>query len=1369
MQAEPNKNSGGFFWGQSGATVASDGKEGSSAGQAASFVANNPFSAPSVPAPAAAAKEEESAAPFGHVHFGVRTPEAASAERIRVEDSDSPFSPMSDQPPPPKEWDTGVPHETHSDSSVDLDAAWSDEDKDEYMNELRRTFTQRNPFLDGPDNLDGTGEAPTPLGGAGLSGLNFTTFVPLGSSESAQMGAAAAAAPSGMLWGAVGRQAAAASAAAPVQRRKATIPRPRKQGAGQGSTKAHKAPLHSTPAASVPSTPRMAVNAASIGGVSPEDRPGTSTPFAPPSMSGAMFGTPAGEPLFGRVSPSATSRLNAAGGGLFSSMASIAGGAEAASVPSEDDPAHAADLPFGAFPAMFTATSRSFAADVDTGVDSADSDSAVASGATSRSTSPPPQGKASSPRATSQGSKSRSGVRRPGSAVNVYASVSSPQAQRNADAFGEVAQLQTLKDGARDAYKDGRFAEAEHKYASLCTRVPGDAKHWCNRAASRVMLAQYAPALHDALRATALDRRYVRAHLRAATALCYMGQLWDARSYLRWAFRCATDAALEARSARPDWEVAMEKAGMGRGSTDPDVVMMRDIAALRRRIRDHEAAISDAATALRGGEGKVALQCISKATASSDMWSPVAVAVQAQALLMLRRPNEALAVCLAAMPVCLGGSCASTSLRQEVCRDFKHEVDQAEVNGDQQWLPRMRATPSAQILSEAVTPEECSLAVLAARCAWCCDDEPAAARLLASINPAAHGEHPWAVWASRLMDRVATVKAAGNREFKFGDLDSADEQYEDAMEQLSKGVSEAGVLLRALNFGCGGFSHRAFSSTAERFVQSQGGYACLEDLQYDSDDGDYDAEEALSGRLMCHHASIARAAGVESIKAKYAQKGGSHGEFTLVHRQRHMVDAVSSVQAYSRALGNGEGIESTLHSVAQFLRDTRDAAPVELLPTCLVRSMTGVSTLPGLWAVSTARASFTWCPVLLAHLWANVAAVAMRRDDWYGAIDACKRAMTHEPHHVRAASRAARAHVEAARAAATKAALDTQRRWLSAASKPFDDSGYLSAVQQLQSLILLLKRVGRVGDPGVAPPAESTTVDAGAVRAYALGQAASVKVLLEETRAEMASIQQECSSARSLHNEHMRQAAARAREAEARRAEEEATRARRAREKQAQENFKRWSEKQRTGRRQKAGAAQDDFGWGGGQPGQGAWGGAGGYTAHGASSAPGAQRDSSQDGRKARGRQYRKEQYGSDGRSGEPAGSGGQHWAGAGGGPWGDAPGGGRQRRAGRRAGASSNRYKGSGSDGSSGSGGGGGWTGGAGGGVRDANAAHYSLLSVAGTATTAEVKKAYRKLILKHHPDKMASKSAVDQEAATAKTKQLNAAVDAILKARGE
>lgn len=63
-----------------------------------------------------------------------------------------------------------------------------------------------------------------------------------------------------------------------------------------------------------------------------------------------------------------------------------------------------------------------------------------------------------------------------------------------------------------------------------------------------------------------------------------------------------------------------------------------------------------------------------------------------------------------------------------------------------------------------------------------------------------------------------------------------------------------------------------------------------------------------------------------------------------------------------------------------------------------------------------------------------------------------------------------------------------------------------------------------------------------------------------------------------------------------------------------------------------------------------------------------------------------------------------------------------------------------------------------------------YSLLNIAKTASNAEVKKAYRKLMSQNHPDKLVSKGLPDSmiKLATEKTQQIQAAYDQICAARG-
>jgi DnaJ like chaperone protein len=64
-----------------------------------------------------------------------------------------------------------------------------------------------------------------------------------------------------------------------------------------------------------------------------------------------------------------------------------------------------------------------------------------------------------------------------------------------------------------------------------------------------------------------------------------------------------------------------------------------------------------------------------------------------------------------------------------------------------------------------------------------------------------------------------------------------------------------------------------------------------------------------------------------------------------------------------------------------------------------------------------------------------------------------------------------------------------------------------------------------------------------------------------------------------------------------------------------------------------------------------------------------------------------------------------------------------------------------------------------------------YKVLGLASTAETAEVKKAYRKLMAQHHPDKLVSKGLPEEmmEIAKRKTQEIKSAYDTIMAARGE
>jgi len=70
----------------------------------------------------------------------------------------------------------------------------------------------------------------------------------------------------------------------------------------------------------------------------------------------------------------------------------------------------------------------------------------------------------------------------------------------------------------------------------------------------------------------------------------------------------------------------------------------------------------------------------------------------------------------------------------------------------------------------------------------------------------------------------------------------------------------------------------------------------------------------------------------------------------------------------------------------------------------------------------------------------------------------------------------------------------------------------------------------------------------------------------------------------------------------------------------------------------------------------------------------------------------------------------------------------------------------------------------------RDVSVEAYQVIGVAASATDAEVKKAYRRLMSQHHPDKLVSKGLPEEmiKMANEKTAEIKAAYDTIRDARG-
>ncbi|MCI6492967.1 MAG: DnaJ domain-containing protein, partial [Bacteroidales bacterium] len=68
----------------------------------------------------------------------------------------------------------------------------------------------------------------------------------------------------------------------------------------------------------------------------------------------------------------------------------------------------------------------------------------------------------------------------------------------------------------------------------------------------------------------------------------------------------------------------------------------------------------------------------------------------------------------------------------------------------------------------------------------------------------------------------------------------------------------------------------------------------------------------------------------------------------------------------------------------------------------------------------------------------------------------------------------------------------------------------------------------------------------------------------------------------------------------------------------------------------------------------------------------------------------------------------------------------------------------------------------------RPSNERNYRILEIEPNATDEEVKKAYRKMAIKYHPDKVATLGEDVQKAAEEKFKAVNQAYEAICKERG-
>lgn len=95
--------------------------------------------------------------------------------------------------------------------------------------------------------------------------------------------------------------------------------------------------------------------------------------------------------------------------------------------------------------------------------------------------------------------------------------------------------MESLKLRANEHFNAQQFIEAEVLYSQALTLTTAeDVKKvlYTNRAAARIALCQYTDAIQDALEAIAIDKTYLKAYFRAATAYEALNQL--KKAYLVW-------------------------------------------------------------------------------------------------------------------------------------------------------------------------------------------------------------------------------------------------------------------------------------------------------------------------------------------------------------------------------------------------------------------------------------------------------------------------------------------------------------------------------------------------------------------------------------------------------------------------------------------------------------------------------------------------------------------------------------------------------------------------------------------------------------------------------------------------------------------
>lgn len=385
----------------------------------------------------------------------------------------------------------------------------------------------------------------------------------------------------------------------------------------------------------------------------------------------------------------------------------------------------------------------------------------------------------------------RSKVKRPstGAGLQAATAVTSPAAQNHINAAHNALLPPPLSptpvsdkhaaavSEATRMFKEGDFAGAYKRFSDALDLRPVDAGVLSNRAACAMMLGWLTRALSDCGRASDADPVYAPAYMRAARSHVHLGEVSAAVS--------AAQSAVSASLATLAGERHREKAR----------ILCEAVTSVSARERLHEQLLERSASAADFRAVVDAIRTLQR-EAPSDPSVKIAIAgasllsarTLVRALVMLRRPDEAVTAATLALPPALEGRAEALACRE---------------------------VPSRLALE---------LAIELARALWASEDTERAARVLAAVVRTGSGSsaaHEAAATLARNIEAVEKARRRGNDAFSAGQHTDALRFYEAGARvavAANEGLAAAPTL--ALLYSNSAAAHSALGDHAKAVIDA---------------------------------------------------------------------------------------------------------------------------------------------------------------------------------------------------------------------------------------------------------------------------------------------------------------------------------------------------------------------------------------------------------------------------------------------------------------------------------------------------------------------------------------------------------------------